>query len=880
MLRHRTTSVCLAGFVAGLLLLSVVDAHEGPQKKKQLVPEKAGLSQAVRAILEDENLTRAEKTQATIFHGEFDQLDEDAVNSPEVLLAKGDVHNDVFSDDATPKMLRARSAFARGEPELVEALLKTTTSMQASLLRGRAFMDLGNPDAAADIFKSARATIDNDFQSLKTAAELTAAAEILVELSTLEGAPAREYKRAMEMFDRAHRQVDRYYWPTLVAEAKLLIDKDNAREAVGALHEALTLNTHAPEIWYQLGRVALDTFDFDSVERAVGHIRSIHDEHVLADILEIELALTQKDPLTAELLVSESIVKHPTHRHLMACSAAASAIRYDNTAMNAQLARFDAVCPGNPLALVVTGKYLSMARQYELGATLLKRAIERQPNWPEPRIELGLLYAQSADEQDCLETLRSVVNLDPFNRRAKNTLKLMEELGVYKRIETDHFIIKYKADIDYALVADMPEFLELIHREVCGTYQYEPKRKTLIEVLPDDRWFAVRITGMPWIWTIGACTGPLIAITPPRLGANQAGSYDWKRVIRHEYTHTVTLEQTRNRIPHWFTEACAVTQELAPREYQTCQILAQALAQDELFDLEGINWGFVRPKRPVDRPLAYAQSHWMYEYLTETFGHDVIIQMLNLCREGTPQAQLIPKATGQDADAFLAGFKKWAALQVQSWGMAPDPPSEIVIKSLAHAGPKMAQKLDELHEKHPNHPDVLRYLAERSIERDGPKDARRWVLRYAAARPVDPWAQEQLAILDASTGRPDRALGALEELDRLDQSVGKHALQLAKLYRSGERFEEAQDAASRFLARQPYSAGGRELAATIALQRQDKRTALHHLEALTTIEPDRARNFTRLAALLHSMDQTEAAKIAARRAVKLDPKSPASRFLD
>jgi len=29
---------------------------------------------------------------------------------------------------------------------------------------------------------------------------------------------------------------------------------------------------------------------------------------------------------------------------------------------------------------------------------------------------------------------------------------------------------------------------------------------------------------------------------------------------------------------------------------------------------------FVRPKRPTDRSLAYAQGHWMYQYMIEKWG--------------------------------------------------------------------------------------------------------------------------------------------------------------------------------------------------------------------------------------------------------------------
>ena len=39
------------------------------------------------------------------------------------------------------------------------------------------------------------------------------------------------------------------------------------------------------------------------------------------------------------------------------------------------------------------------------------------------------------------------------------------------------------------------------------------------------------------------------------------GTFNWAQVLRHEYTHTVTLGATDNRIAHWMTEGLAVLEE-------------------------------------------------------------------------------------------------------------------------------------------------------------------------------------------------------------------------------------------------------------------------------------------------------------------------------
>src|SRR5204862_7401125 len=126
----------------------------------------------------------------------------------------------------------------------------------------------------------------------------------------------------------------------------------------------------------------------------------------------------------------------------------------------------------------VVGKHLSFNRQYKLAADMLAEAIHRQPNWPAPQIELGLLEMQSGRDDRALTALRNVATLDQFNKRAANSLFLLEELANYKSIETDHFIIKYKPGMDEVMATMMPATLERIHKTVAGRFDFEPAQKT------------------------------------------------------------------------------------------------------------------------------------------------------------------------------------------------------------------------------------------------------------------------------------------------------------------------------------------------------------------------------------------------------------------
>ena len=843
----------------------------------RLIPEELVLNPSLRAAVDDTVLTEVERNELRTFHGLFDELPEAFQDSPAVWAARGAWDHGSLNDDDTAPLLRATAALHRGEHQIVVDLLEGNDDLRAIGLRAQAMVGLGRRDQALQDLNAASGRLLD--HRIDDAAQLTSAAESLALRAVLEGRPARDFQLAIDLMIRAHQQIDRHYWPALVAQARLLIDKDNRPVAAEALHEALALNPNAIEAWDMLGRIALRSFDFESTTQIIDRLREIHATSVSADVLEAHMLLTLKDPAGANDVIDRGLERFPMHRELLSCRAAAAALSQDDASTRRALDAFDALSPDHPLALYQVGRYLAFAREYDRGAQYLRLAISRDTYWPAPHIELAMLLSQDGRDAEALDVLGKVTALDPFNRRAANTLVLFEELSNYETLETEHFIIRYRKGIDEALARDMPDRLEQMYAEVTAFYDHRPQRKTHIEIMPDRRWFAVRITGMPWIWTIGACTGPVVAITPPRHGAHHAGPFDWPRVIRHEFAHTVTLDKTRYRIPHWFTEACSVTQELAPRPYQECQQLSAALEEDELFDLEEINWAFVRPLKPTDRPLAYAQARWMYEYIAYKHGHAAILKMLDLCRAGVAQGELVPRATGQSAEQFLAGFKAWAAEQVDEWGLSPDPPSDWVVAQVKGAGDGVPGHVSALLVEHPDHPDLLRIAAGQAMAALDFEAAEPLLERYAAARPVDPWADRQLAELIIARGQAGQAVGLLEHLDRVNEYDNSAARMLTRVLRQGRRLGEAQTAAQRQLDREPYAPSARELAATIALQNGDAATAERHLVALTITEPSRAHHFVRLAAFYTKFDRPAAADAAARHARELDPKSPVEPFL-
>lgn len=851
--------------------------QQAPSLRDEIQP-----SPLVDRLISDPLTSSEERVRLHVFHGRWDDLPDENELSPNdralLALQRFELDHPTLLDEAVDPLMRSQAALHRGEPEQALQWLDAVEGAQAAVLRARAHEQLGQLDKATNTLRQWQERAPRAFDD---AAEQTADARVMVMLAQLEGRPARDYQLAMNRLADARQQLDPLHWPTHLAEAELLLEKDNLSEAVEALQEALALNPRSGEAWHLLGRLSARSFNFDQADEAIRELRDINEHHLLADLLEVHMRLVQRDPHAGRATLQGVLQRHPHQREAHALRAAVEALSHDDMALEQALEAFDTLAPGSPDAHLLAGEYLSLARQYDLAERMLREALDRQPNATASRIELGLMLMQAGDLEGARRELALVTRLDPFNRRANNSLKLAEDLLSYETIETEHFIIRYRQGVDAVLARDMPDELERIHAELSDLYGHVPDRKTQIDIMPDEQAFGVRITGMPEIWTIAAATGPVISITPPREGARQRGTFDWANVLRHEYVHTLNLSQTRNRVPHWFTEACAVAQEHVERSYSTAQLLAWALHNEELFTLETINWGFIRPRTPRDRPLAYAQAHWMHEFITHRFGHEAVVEMLNLHREGVDDAASIQRVIGMDAEEFMAAFQAWAREEVERWGLAPRETSGRLQAILSGQTPlESDQELASLLAEHPEHPDLLRLLAERAMDAGDPAAAKQAVLRYAAARPVDPWPQRMMVELSLQLGEDGRAVEALEQLDRQELEHGRWAQQLAQIHRRQGDLNAAAEAAQRALRREPYNGTYRELTAAIHLQRGDAEQALHHLESLALLEPARAAHQVRLAALYSRMGNATAARQAAERAREIDPAAAVDRFLN
>lgn len=594
------------------------------------------------------------------------------------------------------------------------------------------------------------------------------------------------HNAVFKVFTKAYDVVDRGYWPAHVAAAEYHLDHGNPKAAAKELAAAVTANPNEIRCHVLMGGISLEQFNFDQADKHIEYIRTIDEHSIDADLLETRALLQQRRPADAEACIGRVLDRQPDNIEALGLLASTYALQMKEEKVQEVFKRVEQLDPDNASAYLELAENLSGMRQYPRAEKTYRIAIERAPWSSAARNGLGLLLTQSGDEDGAKKELDAAYALDPFNYRTTNYLILLDKMAKLDRIESKNFVVMYDKQKDPLIGEYFTEFLEGMHKSVCDVFKHEPPVKTYIEVFPSHDEFSARITGSPWIGTVGASTGRVIALCTPRKGDNTLGTYNWAQVLRHEYTHTVTLSATENRIAHWMTEGLAVAEERSPIRWEWVPMLYHAVKKKELFSMEQLTWAFVRPKRPMDRTLAYAQSWWVCEYIGEKWGQDMLLKMMEAFRSGKTQEQVFPGLLGVSTTSFSEEFFAWAEKKVAGWGYDKET----------------SKKYEELTKK-----------AQTLVEARNYEEALKAWQEIEKLRPVDAMPHMRLAGLYIATKQPEKAVEHLVRLHQVALKDNRFAKRIARLAMSDglNDLKKAEQYAMEAVFVDPYDLDAHEL---------------------------------------------------------------------
>ncbi len=162
--------------------------------------------------------------------------------------------------------------------------------------------------------------------------------------------------------------------------------------------------------------------------------------------------------------------------------------------------------------------------------------------------------------------------------------------------------------------------------------------------------------GLPWIQTIGASTGMMIAMTSPSATEEP---FNWARVLQHEFIHVVTLQETDFNIPHWYTEALATRSEGFPLPRDWDRLLSDRMATKNLRNLDNLHLGFQRAESRDDWNFAYCQSVLYSDYFEQRFGETALAKLLEAYRHTRSTETAVQAAFAVNKADLEAGYLKF-----------------------------------------------------------------------------------------------------------------------------------------------------------------------------------------------------------------------------
>ena len=477
---------------------------------------------------------------------------------------------------------------------------------------------------------------------------------------------------------------DPHCWQAHALSGGLLLEKYNAAQAETELNRGLAINPQSPHILALLGRLALTDLKLERAEEMAGRALAVNSLSPDAILLKADLRLAVGDPAAAREIIAQALAINAADQRIRAREAVCCLLE-DGAPPETELLDlflhldaiedFDAantssftqiladIAKDNPRPgafLSIVGEALDGQRLYESAELFYRQAIVVMPQLASPRANLGMLYMRTGRIEEAGKILDEAFKLDPFHVRVSNMRKVVGVLEGYDTVSTDHFLLKCDK-ADGLLAKLMGRKLEAMYAELTERYGFEPPARTPFELYASadgqsaHEWFSARMVGLPWVQTIGASTGMIVALASP----THREPYNWAKVVRHEFVHILTLQKTNFQIPHWYTEALAVREEGTdmPDEWQ--ELLLNRAPRGELFTLANLNAGFQRPRDGDDWTMAYCQSALYARYMVERFGDDSLTKLLDAycATRETPEA--IHQTFGVEIDDFENGYAEY-----------------------------------------------------------------------------------------------------------------------------------------------------------------------------------------------------------------------------
>ena len=311
-----------------------------------------------------------------------------------------------------------------------------------------------------------------------------------------------------------------------------------------------------------------------------------------------------------------------------------------------------------------------MRRRYREATTLLRRAVEVQPDLWSAHAELGSNLLRLGQIDEAREQLTAAYSGDPYSPTTVNSLRLLDRIDQFDVSSTpvavagDSYVVRLRLHRSESSVLE-PYAIDLMQQGIATfsrRYGFKLQEPVTIELYPDHDDFAVRIAALPGIGLLGVTFGYLVAMDSP--SGRASGDFHWGSTLWHELAHVFTLEATDHRVPRWLSEGISVFEEWRTGPTPGVVVppdVITAFSEDKFLPVSDLDEGFIRPSYPNQIQVSYVQAGLICLFVEQRWGFERLSTLLhqfdraNVTTAAAVQAtfKMAPADFDKEFDAFL-----------------------------------------------------------------------------------------------------------------------------------------------------------------------------------------------------------------------------------
>jgi tetratricopeptide (TPR) repeat protein len=471
-------------------------------------------------------------------------------------------------------------------------------------------------------------------------------------------------KTVLERFFSTAQKADSNLREAWIASGELALDKHDFKIAANTFSEAQKKFPDDANILCGLAK-AYEPSDRGHMMELVQSALEKNENHVPTLLLLADHLIDAEQYTETDKMLDRVLKVNPWQPEAWAYRAVLAHLRNDST--NEATARDNGLkfWKTNPEVDHLIGLKLSQKYRFTEGSAHQRRALSFDPNFEPARIQLAEDLLRLGDETEGWSMADAAHRSDEYDVTAYNLVTLGKAMQKFATISNENFVIRMAAN-EAPLYGDRAlALLEQAKARLTAKYGINIATPTYVEIFPEQKDFGVRTFGMPHNpGFLGVCFGRVVTANSPASAAGNAAN--WEAVLWHEFTHVITLQLTKNKMPRWLSEGISVYEELQANpawgQRMNPRYREMVLGED-LTPVGQLSAAFLTPKSEMHVQFAYYESELVVEFLVNKFGFEKLTAILRDLGNGIDINEAISKNTApmKELEKQFAEFAKTRA---------------------------------------------------------------------------------------------------------------------------------------------------------------------------------------------------------------------------